>query len=214
MLELLHPRIEQYLQQLPILDDPLLRRLEAKAEREAFPIVGPQVGQLLMMLAKAVGAVRIFEMGSGFGYSGLWFAKALPRGGRVILTDTSAARSTEARRHFEEAQQSEKVECLVGDAIQLIADANGSFDVIFLDADKARYPLAFRTALPKLRPGGLFVADNVLWFGQVAEPHPDAETRGILEFTRLIYTTRGVSSSMIPLRDGVSISLKHENATR
>ncbi len=208
MLDIVHPAIERYLDRLPPHQDPILRRMETKAEREAFPIVGPQVGRLLMILARAIGAKRVFEMGSGFGYSGLWFAKALPRNGRITLTDTSAVRSKEALDYFGQAHQAEKVTGLVGDAVELVQGAKGPFDLIFLDADKARYPLAFKAALPKLRRGGLFIADNVLWFGKVTASHPDAETRGILEFTRLIFATPGIASSILPLRDGLSVSLK------
>jgi len=208
MLEIVHPAIVQYLERLPAHQDPVLRRMEAQAEREDFPIVGPLVGRLLMILAGAIGARRIFEMGSGFGYSGLWCAKALPNGGRVTLTDTSAVRCQQAQAYFEQAGQADKVECLVGDAVQLLQQTAGPFDLIFLDADKARYPVAFQAALPKLRPGGLFVADNALWAGRVVEPNPDADTKGIIEFTRLIMTNPEVSSSILPLRDGVSISVK------
>jgi predicted O-methyltransferase YrrM len=208
MLEIVHPTIERYLERLPRHGDPILRQMEAQAAREDFPIVGPQVGRLLMTLALAINARRVFEMGSGFGYSGLWFAKALPDGGCVTLTDTSAARSKQAQDYFDQAREGDKAQCLVGDAIELVQQATGPFDIIFLDADKARYPLAFKAALPKLRPGGLLIADNVLWFGQVTEPNPDSDTQGILEFTRLIYTTPMLSSSILPLRDGVSISLK------
>ena len=208
MLELIHPKIERYLSKLASHEEAMLNTMEAKAAREAFPIVGPQVGQLLSLLAHTIGARRIFEMGSGFGYSALWFAKALPRGGRVMLTDTSLARSGEARAYFAQAGQTRKARFLVGDALTLIRRERGPFDLIFLDADKARYPLALAAALPKLRRGGLFIADNVLWFGQVVEPRPDAETRGILEFTRRIFSTPGLTSTIIPLRDGISVSLK------
>jgi len=182
--------------------------MEAKAKRENFPIVGPQVGPLLMILERAVGARRIFEMGSGFGYSGLWFAKALPKGGLVTLTEYSAARSRAARAYCQQAGQRHKVRCLEGDGIELIQQERGPFDVIYLDADKKDYPLALKAALPKLRIGGLFIADNVLWSGKVLDQHPDENTKGILEFTRLIYSTPDLLSSIIPLRDGVSVSLK------
>ena len=207
-LDIVHPSIARYLERLPKSEDPILREMERKAERESFPIVGPQVGGLLRMLARAIGARRVFEMGSGFGYSGLWFAKALPAGGRITLTDTSATRLKQARAYFERAGQADKVECLTGDAIELIQQAPGPFDVIFLDADKARYPLAWKVALPTLRPGGFFIADNVLWSGRVIGQHPDAETQGILAFTRLIHLTPDVASCILPLRDGVSVSLK------
>ena len=182
--------------------------MEARADRADFPIVGPLVGRLLWILARAIGARRVFEMGSGFGYSGLWFARALPRGGRVTLTDTSPERSRQARRYFQRARQADKMVFLVGDAMELVSQADGLFDLIFLDADKARYPLALRAALPKLRRGGVFIADNVLWFGRVLNRRPNAETSGILEFTRLIQTDQRLATSILPIRDGVSVSLK------
>ena len=209
MLTLLPRNIEAYLAKRASHKDTVLRKMEQKADREGFPIVGPQVGQMLLLMARSINATRIFEMGSGFGYSALWFAKALPASGCVTLTETASTRSLEAEAFFRKARKKSNAQFLIGDAIELIAKEQGQFDVIFLDADKARYPLAFKVALPKLRRGGLFIADNVLWSGQVAEPSPDADARGILEFTDLIFGTRGITSSIIPLRDGVSISLKN-----
>ena len=207
-MEILHPRIEAYLATRAPHGDPILSEMEGRAEREEFPIVGPQVGRLLMLLARAIRARRIFEVGSGFGYSALWFAKALPRGGRVTLTEYSADHSRAARDYLSRAGQGPKARCLVGDGLELLRRARESFDLIFLDADKRQYPAAFRAGLPKLRAGGLFVADNLLWFGGVLDPRPDADTRGILEFTRLIHQTPGLLSRIVPLRDGVSVSLK------
>ncbi len=207
-MDLVHPKIIGYLERLPAHGDPILREMEAQAAREEFPIVGPQVGQLLMLLARLVGPRQIFEMGSGFGYSGLWFAKALLPGGLITLTDLSETRSHQARAYFRRTGQERRVECLVGDAVELVEKATGPFDLIFLDADKARYPAAFQAAWPKLRVGGLFLADNVLWFGKVLDKRPDADTRGILEFTKLLGSTPGAVSSLVPLRDGVSITLK------
>jgi predicted O-methyltransferase YrrM len=207
-LTLLPPQIEQYIEQWAIHRDAVLHRMEAQARRENFPIVGPQVGQLLLLLARAIGATRIFEMGSGFGYSALWLAKALPRNGRITLTDASATRSQQAHVYFRRAREAGKAEFLVGDAVELIKQAKGPLDLVFLDVDKERYPAACRAALPKLRRGGLLITDNVLWSGKVAERHPDAETRGIQRFTELLYRTPGLCSTIIPLRDGVSVTLK------
>ena len=96
-LDILHPQIARYLRRLPTSRDPVLEKMEQQADRDGFPMIGPQVGQLLMVLTRAIGARRVFEMGSGFGYSGVWFAKALPADGRVTLTDTSAVHLKHAR---------------------------------------------------------------------------------------------------------------------
>lgn len=207
-MDIVHPAIEAYLATLAPPSVPVLREMEARAEQEDFPIVGPLVGRLLAVLAKAIGARRVFEMGSGFGYSGLWFASSLPEAGTVILTDTSKTRAKQAQDYFARAGQSRKLEFRIGDAIDLIQDDTGPFDIVFLDLDKQRYPLAFRTALPKLRVGGLLIADNVLWFGSVVTEDPDPDVVGIKQFGRLLYDTPTIASTVIPLRDGVSVSLK------
>ena len=208
MREIVHPHIQNYLEQLTPASETVLQEMEERAAREAFPIVGPLVGRLLAVLARAINATRIFEMGSGFGYSGLWFASALPAEGQVVLTDTTAERAQQARDYFARAQQAQKLTTLVGDAVELITQQSGLFDLIFLDADKERYPLAFQRALPKLKVGGLFIADNILWSGEVTRPTRDPETVGLQQFGRLLYTTPHLLSTILPLRDGVSISVK------
>ncbi len=207
-MDIVHPHIEDYLGKLTSPPYDVFREMEKRAQKENFPIVGPLVGRLLATFAKAIGAKKVFEMGSGFGYSGLWFASALPDDGKVIMTDTSKNNARDAKAYFEKAKQDDKCEFLYGDAAAIIENFPDTFDIVFIDMDKARYPLAFHKALPKLRVGGLLMADNVLWFGKVLEKNPDEDTKGILEFTRLIATTPSLSTTIIPLRDGVSVSVK------
>ena len=206
--QIVYPAVERYLHGVTPASPPVLRNMEARAAKEGFPIVGPLVGRLLALLAKAVQARTVFELGSGFGYSALWFASALAEDGRVVLTDTSAAHLQEARSYFEEAGQASKAEFQAGDALERVLVYPEPCDIIFIDMDKARYPLALAAALPKLRSGGLLIADNVLWSGRVAQPRPDADTAGIQQFTRALYATRELSTTILPLRDGVSVSLK------
>ncbi|MBI4436637.1 MAG: O-methyltransferase [Candidatus Omnitrophica bacterium] len=205
---ILHPEIESYLARTVQHKNPVFQEMEVRAGRENFPIVGPLVGSLLALFAKTIGAKTVFEMGSGYGYSGLWFASVLPEGGKVFMTDGSKRYAEEAKSYFKKAGQEKKCEFRIGDAVELIDEVPGLFDIIFIDMDKARYPIGFREALPKLRKGGCLLADNVLWFGHVLDRNPDEDTRGILEFTRLIYETPQLHSTIIPLRDGVSVSLK------
>ena len=207
-IDIVHPAIEKYLEKLSPPSVPVLREIEGRADHEDFPIVGPLVGRLLAVLAKAINARLVFEMGSGYGYSGLWFASALPDGGKVNMTDASSAYAKDAKTYFARAHQDDKYEFLVGDAIELIEQVPGPFDIIFIDIDKARYPLAFRKALPKLRVGGLFIADNVLWFGSVVTDDPDPDVVAIKQFGRLLHETQNLWSTIIPLRDGVSVSIK------
>lgn len=182
--------------------------MEALAEKRHFPIVGPLVGRLLYQLALIHRAERVLELGSGFGYSAYWFAKGLPKTGRVICTEGSADRIRQGVDFLNRAGLEGQVEFRQGDALELIARAEGPFDIIFCDIDKAAYPDALALGLPKLRAGGLFIADNVLWSGRVASASDDPDTAGIKAFNKAIYARPELTTTLIPLRDGVSVSLK------
>ncbi|MGH9798559.1 MAG: O-methyltransferase, partial [Candidatus Polarisedimenticolia bacterium] len=173
-----------------------------------FPIVGPLVGRLLQLLARGIGARSVFECGSGFGYSAAWFAPALPPGGRVVLTDGSAANCETARDFLGRAGLLERVEIRQGEALEQLRGETGPFDVIFCDIDKRDYPRLHPLLGSRLRSGGLFVCDNMLWYGKVAGPDGDPDTEGIRELTRRLYADPGLETVILPLRDGVSVSLK------
>lgn len=211
-IELVHPRIEEYLYDLLPEGDSLPQEMERFGESLHFPMVGPLVGRFLFQLALLTKAKNIFEMGSGFGYSAYWFAKAVPEKGRVIFTDTSPELAKTARAFLKKGGLDKKVTFEVGDALHILERYPGPFDIIFMDIDKENYPLAFRKAFPKLRDGGLLIADNVLWFGRVVTGDQDPSTEGIREFTRLIYTTKGLFTTILPLRDGVSVSIKRKDS--
>ena len=202
------PKIDQYLERLLAEDDPVLREMEKLGRSRDFPIVGPQVGRVLFILAKLVGAKRIFEMGSGFGYSAYWFAKALSAGGRVYQTEGSRENSKQAEDFFRRGGLSKKAEFLVGDALELIDQVKGAFDIVFIDMDKENYPRAFQKAKRRIRKGGLILADNVLWFGKVLDGPKDPETKGILEFTRLLFSDPDFFSTILPIRDGVGVGYR------
>ncbi|HXZ29157.1 MAG TPA: O-methyltransferase [Terriglobales bacterium] len=201
--------VETYLYALLPERDEVLRAMEAEAARRNIPIVGPAVGRLFHLLATVSGAKRVFEMGSAIGYSTLWWARAVGEGGRVIYTDGDRKNAEEARRNFEKAGVAARVEIRVGDALELLSEEKPeSFDIIFNDVDKEDYPKVFRLAVPRLKPGGLLVSDNVLWSGRVAQPHPDARTKAILEFNRLLYGSKQLFTTILPLRDGVAVCVK------
>jgi predicted O-methyltransferase YrrM len=155
------------------------------------------------------GAKNIFEMGSAIGYSTIWWARAVGDGGRVIYTDGDRKNSDEARRYFERAGVANRITVKVGDALELLSEQTQQFDIVFCDIDKEDYPRAFRMAVPRLRQGGLFVADNVLWSGRVAEKNPaEGSTKAIQEFNRLLYESRDLFPTILPIRDGVAIAVK------
>ncbi len=207
-MNLIHPRIDLYLDDLSGSSDPVLTAMEKEASRRGFPIVGPQVGRVLFQLTVISGARRILELGSGFGYSAIWFAHALGKQGELILTEYSAANLTQASSYLDQAGVSCKLDFHEGDAREIVKRLEGDFDLIFMDVDKSQYPRTFPEACPSLRQGGLFVTDNVLWSGRVLDPEPDRDTRGVVEFTRMIYENPQFFSTILPIRDGVSVSLR------
>ncbi len=207
--EIVHADVERYLYGLQPESEPLLHEVEEYARQHRVPIVGPAVGRLLWLLVKLLGARRIFEMGSAIGYSTIWLARAAGEGAEVHYTDGSEENARRARAYFERAGVSGTVRVHVGDSLELLRASGGEFDLIFNDVDKHQYPAVFPLALERVRPGGLLVADNTLWHGRVArQAEPDADTAGIREFNRLIYSTPSLHSVIVPLRDGVSVSWK------
>lgn len=200
--------VEEYLYGLLPARDAVLREMERLAKSKNIPIVGPAVGRLLALLVRISGAKRIFEMGSAIGYSTIWLARAAGRGGEVFYTDGNAKNAERAGAYFRRAGASDRIRVLVGDALDLMDRVPKKFDLIFIDVDKHQYPAALRKAVPRLRRGGLLVADNTLWSGRVTRKANDVATRGILKFNRLTYSTKELFPVLIPLRDGVTVCRK------
>jgi len=201
--------VEDYLYSLLSPRDEVLTEMETEAARCEVPIVGPAVARVLYQLALMIGAKSVFEMGSAIGYSTIWWARAVGDKGRVIYTDGDSKNAEQARQYFERAGVSNRITVHVGDALELLSEQKQEFDIIFNDVDKEDYPRVFRIAIPKLRKGGLFVTDNVLWSGKVAQKNPpDAATKAILEFNRLLYGSPDLFTTILPIRDGVAVALK------
>jgi predicted O-methyltransferase YrrM len=206
---IVHPDIERYLQAVQPAPDTVLMQMQRLAEERRFPIVGPLVGRLCEQLARAIGARSVFEMGSGFGYSTYWFARALPPEGKVIHTDTDPAKSAEARAWLGRGGLAGRVVFEVGDACRVIERYPGPFDIVFIDLEKEAYPEALELALPRVRQGGWIIADNVLWGGRVLQPEADDEaTAAILRYTERALGSPELQTTLLPLRDGVALSLK------
>ena len=205
---IVNPQIEEYLRSLEPPDDIILKEMEELGGERGFPIVGPLVGKLLHQLALTIGAQRIFEMGSGFGYSTYWFAKAVNDTGAVFFTDFSNANAKLALNFFKRGEIDNRIRIHVGDSLSILDTIPGHFDIIFNDIDKERYPLVVEKAYNRLRKGGLLIADNLLWFGRVLRDDDSSSTKGVKEFTRLLLFEKGFLTTIIPIRDGISISLK------
>jgi predicted O-methyltransferase YrrM len=188
--------------------DPVLIEMEQYARDNRFPIVGPQAGIFLCQMTLIIRAGSIFEMGSGFGYSAFWFSKGMPDGGLIVATDGDAKNAALARDYHARGGFANDIEFNVGDARDIIEKYDGPFDIIFNDIDKEQYPEAFALALPRLRKGGLFISDNVLWGGHVLDNNPAASSRGILEFNRLLFGSPDLIASIVPIRDGLALAVK------
>jgi caffeoyl-CoA O-methyltransferase len=206
-MDLVQPDIDRYLGRWAASDDPIVAEMEQLATERGFPIVGPQVGRLLLMLARSIHAKRVLELGSGFGYSAWWFATAVGPEGQVVLTEGSQDNTDLARKFLDRAGLGERVEIRVGDGLEIAREYDDPFDIVFNDIDKHDYPRALPVALERLRPGGLFITDNMLWQGRVLDASTaDASTRGVLELTRALYAASNLDTTILPIRDGVAVS--------
>src|ERR1700687_2366920 len=202
------PEVEDYLYAMLPPRDEVLAEMEADASKNDVAIVGPAVARILYQLATISGAKKIFEMGSAIGYSTIWWARAVGEGGRVIYTDGDSKRADKAHRYFDRAGVSSQITIRVGDALEFLSEEKEQYDIIFNDVDKTDYPRVFRLALPRLKKGGLFITDNVLWSGRIAQPNPSAETKAIVEFNKLIYQSPDLFTTILPIRDGVAVCVK------
>jgi caffeoyl-CoA O-methyltransferase len=188
-----------------------LQAMEAYARREEFPIIGPAAGYLCYQMARMTGARRIFELGSGFGYSTAWFARAVIEngGGEVNHVVWDEDLSQRARDHLNKLGLMHVIRFHVGEAVQALHDATGPFDLIFNDIDKHGYPAAFPVIAGKLKAGGLLIVDNLLWGGRIwDETDTSEDTQGVRQFTTMITQDPGWIVSIIPVRDGVMLAYK------
>lgn len=206
-MNLISPELDRYVLDLLPPRDPVIAEMEAYAAKHDVPIVGPAVGTLLETLARSINAERVFELGSAIGYSTAWFARAVGKGGQVTYTDGDPKKAEQARSYLERLGFMDRVQIKVGDAAQSLEATTGYYDLIFIDVDKDGYPRALQAAAPRVRKGGLLVADNVLWSGKVVDAKvQDAATEGIRKFNQRLFALPEFVSVIVPLRDGVAIA--------
>lgn len=208
MMDLIHPDINQYLDALLPERHVKLLEMEKLAAERNFPIVGPQAGRVLYQYVKLTGARRVFEMGSGFGYSAFWLALALPEDGELICTEASQNNVDLAEDYLKVAGLLPKVNLKTGDALKLLQNTEGPFDLIFNDVDKEDYPRALEIAFTKLRPGGVLISDNALFHGRVTQENPDRSTRGIIAYNEAVFNSNDWWTTILPVRDGLAVSWK------
>lgn len=206
--------VERYLAGLNHLPDQVLMEIAREGADEDLPLIDAEVGAFLRVLATAIGARRILEIGTAIGYSGIWLAGALPSDGMLFTMEMDPARARVAKANFARAGFTSRVNVIVGDAKRLLAKVSGPFDLIFQDGDKQLYEPMLDRLIELLRPGGLLLTDNVLWNGEVIPGYasrpvqnPD-DTRAISAYNERIHSHPSVMTVVVPLRDGVAVSVK------
>jgi caffeoyl-CoA O-methyltransferase len=210
-LHILHPDVRGYIAALASTgDDPLIARLADHAMATNFPLIGRSSGGWLELLTRIIGGKRVFEFGSGFGYSAYFFARGVGVGGEVIGSEKDAHELDAHRRLFDGHPLADRIRIELGGAFEVFDAQPGIFDLVLIDIDKANYPRALEAAIPRVRPGGLILADNVLWGGKTARPAAadDASTTALQQFNRMLVADRRIRTEILPCGDGLSVSLR------
>lgn len=208
------PPIAGYLAGLRGDPHPRLAQIDREGRAEGLPLVYPDTGALLHTLARACGAKRILEIGTCIGYSTLWMASALPADGALITMERDSARATRARDHLSAAGCADRVSVIVGDAMRFLHKVAGPFDLVFQDSDKQHYEPMLDRLIALLRPGGLLVADNILWNGEVIpgyvtqKKYSKEDTAAIVAFSKRLAEDARLYTSFLQVGDGVSVSVK------
>ena len=204
-------KLSAYLDSLVPTRHPVLQEMEAYAKEHDFPIIGPACGHLCYLVARMRNAKRIFELGSGYGYSTAWFCKAVQEngGGEVHHVVWDKDLSEQAHKHLGDMGYGGIVRYTMGEAVQTLRDTPGPFDLIFNDIDKHAYPESLDVIEEKLAPGGVLIIDNMIWSGKIwDESDQTPATQGIREFTRRITTSSLWAASLIPIRDGMIVAMR------
>jgi caffeoyl-CoA O-methyltransferase len=201
--------VERYVEEHTSPESGLFQRLAAETrEKSSAPqmMVGQVEGAVLALLVRLSGAKRVLELGTFTGYSSISMAFALPPDGRVITCDVNPETTEIARRYAEEAGVADRIEYRTGSALDTIAELEGEFDLIFIDADKPNYVNYYETTVPKLAADGLMILDNTLWSGRVADPQEDDEnTRAIRAVNDRVRDDPRVKNVLLTVRDGMNL---------
>ena len=210
-LDPVNPAIEDYMRSLVSrTDHPVLTEMEREAENNNFPIIGRLVGIFIETMARAIDAKRIFEFGSGYGYSAYWFANAVGEKGTVICSDGDPLNKEKAEQYLNSAELWNRINFHTGIAQEIFSKTGGLFDICYNDVDKGQYPEIWRLAKNRIRPGGLYIADNALWHGRVAVKNyidlVPGWTEAIKEHNQLIFNDPEFDAFINPTRDGVVVA--------
>jgi predicted O-methyltransferase YrrM len=207
---IVHPEVVGYLDDLFEEPDPLVAQLESHAQERNFPLIGRAAGRWLELLTRMIGGRRVFEFGSGYGFSAFFFARAVGEGGEVIGSECDEWEIEAHQRLFGDHSMGKRIDIRHGDAFEVFAGTSGDFDVVFMDIHKAGYLDALAAAVPRIRPGGLLLADNVLWGGKTARPAApdDSSTQALRHFNALVASDERLLAGILPACDGLAVALR------
>jgi predicted O-methyltransferase YrrM len=211
MPEIAYDNLQDYLTTLVPTREPVLQEMEAYAEKNNFPALGPVCGYYCYQLARMLRATSVFELGSGYGYSTAWFAKAVRENGGGVVHHTvwDDNLSAMAKEYLTRLGLDDLVEYHTAEAVDTLRKAAGTFDIIFNDIDKEGYPDSLPVIKSKLRSGGLLIIDNMIWHGQILDPNDrEKSTEAIRRFTRDVTTDSDWIVSLSPIRDGMIVAYK------
>ncbi len=206
---ILTPEIGAYIDSLAGTPDALADKLAQHAHTRGFPLIGHTSGRWLELLTRSIGGRRVFEFGSGFGFSAFYFARAVGADGEVIGSECDAHELEDFAMVYGDHPLKERIDIRLGSAFDVFNETQGSFDAVLIDIDKEEYPQALEAALSRVRPGGLIMADNVLWGGKTARKAnaDDEATAALQAFHKQIFNDKRIQTSILPAGDGLSVSL-------
>lgn len=211
-MEFIDPALQRYAERFSSPESPVLAELNRETHLKVlYPrmISGHLQGRILALLSLIKRPTHILEVGTYTGYAAICMSEGLAPGGRVTTIEIDPEKEDLIHKYFQKAGISEQANLLIGAAADLIPTLEGPFDLVFLDADKQNYVQYFDQVLPKMAPGGLLIADNMLWSGKVIdEKHQDRETRGLRAFVQHVADTENVEQVLMPVRDGIMLIVK------
>lgn len=201
--------------------DDILAEMEEQAEQDDFPTVGQEVGSFLRLCARLIDAETVFEFGSGFGYSGYWVAPVIGEDGTIVLTEFDEDNLAQARRYFERGGYADRAAFEVGDALEAIQHHDGPFDLVLLDHEEERYIDAFEAVREDIAPGGIVIAENVLYpdveftsadfeayLRNDGDANPVPMLENVVEYFHHVRDSPGFETTVIPVGQGLFVSVR------
>ena len=210
-MDILDPSLSRYAEQLTTPESDLLKRINRETHAHILKsrmLSGHLQGRLLSMLSKMIMPNTILEIGTYTGYSAICLAEGLKSGGKLVTIDINEELEDRVRQYFRLAELESVIDYRIGNALEIIPQLIGQFDIVFIDADKENYARYYDLVFNRVPLGGYILADNVLWSGKVLDDKPDKDTRAIKDFNEKIQHDSRVENILLPVRDGIMIARK------